>query len=182
VNAADWVRQNDEVYYVNGPIVTADVATIERLKALAAANPRRRARLCGHPAPGDSLHEMLIAHTRETYVRPHRHLHKSESYHVIEGEFDLVLFDDEGTVEQVVAMGDRASGRQFYCRLQRSVYHSLIFLTESVLFQETTNGPFDPSRTVFAPWAPADDTPDAREYFLTLQRLSAEWRASQRAS
>lgn len=178
MTAGDWVRQNDEVYYVDGPLVTADAVTIERLKAIAALNPRRRARLCGHPAPEDTLHEMLIVHTRDTYVRPHRHLGKSESYHVVDGAFDLLLFDEDGGLERVIAMGDRASGRVFYCRQQRGGYHSLVFLTDFVLFQETTNGPFDPSRTVFAPWAPADDAPEAAEYFAELQQLSARARPS----
>ena len=55
-------------------------------------------RLCAHPAVDDRLHEMVIAMARETYVRPHKHVNKSESVHVIEGLADAVLFDDAGNV------------------------------------------------------------------------------------
>ena len=82
--------QNPEVYYSDDAIVAVDDATIAELKRLAAQNPRLRSRLCTHPDPSDGLHEMLIVHHREAYVRPHKHLGKPESFHVIEGTAQMM--------------------------------------------------------------------------------------------
>ena len=86
--------QNPEVYYSDDAIVTADDATIAELKRIAAGNPRLRSRLCTHPDPSSGLHEMLIVHHREAYVRPHRHFGKPESFHVIEGTAQVVIFEE----------------------------------------------------------------------------------------
>src|SRR5687768_8037033 len=89
---------NDEVLIAATPIVTVSPADIEALKALALQNPRKRIRICTHKDTADPLHEMLIVHTRDTYVRPHKHLNKSESFHVIEGTVDVVIFNESGDV------------------------------------------------------------------------------------
>ena len=86
--------QNAEVYYSDAAIVTADDAVIAELKRIAAQNPRLRSRLCTHPDPSSGLHEMLIVHHREAYVRPHKHLAKPESFHVIEGTATLLTGPD----------------------------------------------------------------------------------------
>src|SRR6478609_9998623 len=85
--------QNPEVYYSDDAIVTADDATIAELKRIAAQNSRLRSRLCTHPDPASGLHEMLIVHHRQAYVRPHKHLGKPVSFHLIEGSARVVIFD-----------------------------------------------------------------------------------------
>ena len=76
-------------------------------------HPRSRIRLCAHPDVNDTLHEMLIVHEKGTYVRPHKHLNKTESVHIIEGSVDVVIFDDDGNITDVIQMGDYKSGRNF---------------------------------------------------------------------
>ena len=98
--------QNPEVYYSD---VTADDATIAELKRIAAGNPRLRSRLCTHPDPSSGLHEMLIVHHREAYVRPHKHLGKPESFHVIEGTAQVVIFEDDGRIREVLEMAPSAA-------------------------------------------------------------------------
>jgi cupin fold WbuC family metalloprotein len=149
-------KLNDEVLVAGGPIVQVSRADIEALQKQALGNPRRRIRLCAHPDTTDRLHEMLIVHTRGAYVRPHKHLHKSESVHIIEGEVDVVFFDDAGAVAEVVRMGDYGSGRKFYYRVGGPLYHTLLISSEFLVFHEVTNGPFRREDTVFAPWGPEE--------------------------
>ena len=80
----DARRINDEVYVSDGPIVKVSRDDVEELKRLAGRTPRQRVRLCAHHRAEDALHEMLIVLGRGTYVRPHRHVNKTESFHVIE--------------------------------------------------------------------------------------------------
>ena len=159
-------RVSPEVLYTEAPITTASRSEVEDFERLAQENPRKRMRLCTHASPSDTLHEMLIYHERGAYVRPHRHPAKIESTHVIEGEVDVVVFDDAGEVTQVLRMGDYASGRTFYYRMAVPVFHTLIIRSAMLVFHETTNGPFDRKATVFADWAPADDDVRGIEAFI----------------
>src|SRR5580704_9266068 len=93
--------ESAEVLYADERIVTIDAADIADLAGAAAVNPRRRIRVCAHRSVDDRLHEMVIVHTKDTYVRPHKHLGKAESFHVIEGEVDVVVFDEHGAVDEV---------------------------------------------------------------------------------
>lgn len=151
-----YFEQNSEVMYSKDVLTTLDQSNIQYFKVLSAKNSRKRVRLCAHPNQCDQLHEMFIVHEKSTYVRPHKHLGKSEATHIIEGLVDFVLFDDHGQIERVISMGDYASGKPFYYRMATPIFHTLIIRSEFLVFHETTNGPFNRSDTIFAPWAPND--------------------------
>lgn len=158
--------ESAEVLYPVDEIVIVDQGAVDRLKAKAHQNPRRRIRLCAHRSVDDVLHEMLIVHTRDTYVRPHKHLAKSESFHVIEGHVDVVLFTDGGAVRDVIRMAPFASGLPFFYRIDTPVFHTLLIRSDVLVFHETTSGPFRRSDTVFAQWAPEDSDLEATARFL----------------
>jgi cupin fold WbuC family metalloprotein len=99
---------------------------------------------------------MFIANTRATYVRPHRNLKKSKSFHIIEGSVDVVMFDDVGNIIEVIQMGDYSSGLTFYYRMAEPGYHTLLIRSDFLVFVEATEGPFRRSDTVYAPWAPEE--------------------------
>jgi cupin fold WbuC family metalloprotein len=148
--------KSDEVFQATGGIVQVRPEDVARVVAKGTTNARKRARLCAHPGPDDRLHEMLIVLDRGTYIRPHRHGGKAESFHVIEGELDVVVFHDEGSIREVVRMGPYGSGRAFYYRIMEPCYHSVLINTPYALFHETTNGPFNREDTEFAAWSPAE--------------------------
>jgi len=156
---------NDEVGYAADPIPRIDRSDIQAMVDRAVASPRGRMRVCTHRSPDDCLHEMLIVHTKDTYVRPHKHEGKSESFHVIEGLMDVVVFDASGGVTDVLELGDYRSGRTFYYRMREPLFHTLLIRSDVVIFHEITDGPFRPSDTVFASWEPPPHDEAARELF-----------------
>jgi cupin fold WbuC family metalloprotein len=165
---------NQEVLYTDEPVTKVTRHDVDVLKALARQTARQRSRLCAHPDAADTLHEMLIVHPNGTYVRPHKHPRKSESFHVIEGAADVVIFDEAGHVTEVMPMGDYASGRQFYYRMDVPYYHTLLISSDVLVFHETTNGPFRSSDTVFPSWAPEENDLPGRAHFLNdLKRAVA---------
>jgi cupin fold WbuC family metalloprotein len=166
----NWYSLNAEVFYSEADITVTNRADIELLKSLSKGNSRRRVRLCAHENPENSLHEMVIVHERDTYVRPHKHLGKSESVHIIEGLVDVVIFDDGGQIERVICMGDYLSGKTFYYRISTPSFHTLIIRSDFVVFHETTSGPFDRKDTVFASWAP--DHVDANSSRMFMAELN----------
>lgn len=149
-------KESDEVLYPEEDLVTLSASDLEELKRLALLNPRRRIRLCAHRNPQDSLHEMFIIHTNDCYVRPHKHLGKIESMAILEGEVDVVLFDENGDIERVIEMGEPSSGRLFYYRLDNPIYHTLLIRTQFLVFHEITEGPFIREMTEFPDWAPLE--------------------------
>jgi cupin fold WbuC family metalloprotein len=175
--------QNPEVYYSDDAIVTADDATIAELKRIAAGNPRLRSRLCTHPDPSSGLHEMLIVHHREAYVRPHKHFGKPESFHLIEGTAQVVIFEDDGRIRDVLEMAPYGRGVLCYYRMPEQVFHSILITSEWLVFHETTAGPFDPSRTAFPDWAPdGGDAAEVQVYVTRTGALAAEHLAHRHAS
>lgn len=164
--------QNSEVLYSDEPIVTAAQSDIRHLIRLSADNPRKRVRLCAHKDPQRLLHEMLIIHERSAYVRPHQHPGKSESMHVISGEVDIVVFDSQGGVSEVIEMGDYASGKIFYYRMEAPLFHMLIIRSDVLVFHETTDGPFKAGASEFPDWAPdGADAALAIAYVADLDRI-----------
>jgi len=162
---------SDEVVLATGGIVRVTAADVELLAERARTNARRRCRLCTHPDSRDRLHEMLIVLDRETYIRPHRHAGKSESFHIVEGELDVAIFHDDGALREVVKMGPYGSGRAFFYRLMENCFHSVLIRTPFALFHETTNGPFDRSDTEFAPWSPVEGDPEVRTFVEKMRAL-----------
>lgn len=149
-----------EVHQAKGPVVWTKRADIEFLKQQAAQSARGRSRICAHPGPDDRTHEMLVALRRDNYIHPHLHPGKVESFHVIEGLITVVIFEEDGRVSEVIPMGDFASGRPFYYRQTKPVFHTQIPESDFVVFQEVTQGPMTRD-TVLAPWAPPEG-PDGK--------------------
>ncbi|OGS40849.1 MAG: hypothetical protein A3J82_09320 [Elusimicrobia bacterium RIFOXYA2_FULL_69_6] len=155
-----------EVLYADEPVVRIRRDDLAPLIPAAAGNPPRRMRLCAHRSVSDALHEMFIVLAKDAYIRPHKHLQKSESFHVVEGRAEIVLFEEDGSLRQVIAMGDYSSGLCFYYRLADPCYHGLVVRSDAFVFHETTGGPLDPAQTVFAPWAPPEDALPLRAAYM----------------
>jgi cupin fold WbuC family metalloprotein len=165
---------NSEVYVAADPIVRIGGQDIAWLKQRLTESPRGRVRICAHPHPGDPLHEMVIALDHRTYIRPHRHRNKSESFHIIEGAVDVVILDDQGQVAEVVALREPGTGGAFFYRLHAPLYHTLQIRSACLVVHETINGPFAPDETGFAPWSPPESEIAAVEsYRAALTRAVA---------
>lgn len=151
-----------------GPEIRIGGAEVQRVKEWALASPMGRARLCLHGSREDPLQEMVLAFRREFYVRPHRQGGKEKSYLMIEGEIDLVFFNDQGSVVRRVRMAAGRPGLPFLYRFQASHWHTLLPQTSLAVLNETILGPF--SGTEFAPWAPANEDSEGIRRFLEQLR------------
>jgi|SRR5437773_9236685 len=166
---------SEEVLVADAPIVTLTRDDVAELKARASRNARRRIRVCAHRSVDDAVHEMLIVMVRGCYIRPHKHVGKSESFHVVEGSVDVVVFDEEGRVTKVLPLGDYASGDGFYYRSDVALYHTVFIRSAAAVLHETTRGPFRPSDNVVAPWSPDEtDTAAVEEFVAKLGCWSTE--------
>ncbi len=151
--------EGEGVFFGTDSIVKIGEGEINFLKEQALHNSRKSIRLCMHRDITDDVHEMFILHSKETYVRPHKHPGKDVSYHIIEGIADLVLFDEQGEIFDVIPLGEYGTGRKFYYRLNKVAYYTPFVRSDFLLFHETIRGPFQRSDTIYAPWAMVEGNP-----------------------
>ena len=164
MNPQKFREFNEEVFYPRLSPLQLGPDDFSDLKKQASGNPRRRARICCHQSPEDVLHEMFIVHAKDCYVRPHKHVDKAESLHVLEGEADVIFFDAEGVITEAFPISASDPGTDNFYRLETGIYHSLIIRSEFLVFHEVTKGPFRADQTVFPEWAPKEGT-DAQKRF-----------------
>jgi cupin fold WbuC family metalloprotein len=157
IGPTDLIEAKEGVYYSSSPLPMIDEGMIALLKQAARSVSRRRARFCAHPSADADQHDMLIVSHCETYVAPHRHLDKSETFVVLEGLVDVILFDQQGGLEKVIKMGPAFSGRPFFYRMPPGQFHSMFIETELLVFLESTKGPFRLEYRDHAMWAPDPD-------------------------
>ena len=169
------VQKSPEVFLAEGPISAIGESELNALRAAVKASVKRRARINAHPDGEDALHEMIIAIDPTSYIRPHKHPGKSEAFHIIEGEVDIVVFTEEGEIDRIVPLGPPGSGRSFYYRMSTAFFHTLIIRSDVLIVHEITNGPFRPSATVFADFAPDDREAEKAAAYQAelLRRVSA---------
>lgn len=148
------VRTSEEAFYAVGdgePIHICN-ADIEALKAIVHGCARKRVRICTHSNVDDALHEMFVCYTKETQIAPHKHVGKDETFYVMEGEMDFILYNDSADVKKIIRMGSAQSGLPFCIRVPRDTYHKVVLHSEYCLLHEATPGPFLREDTVWANW------------------------------
>lgn len=165
-----FTAEGPEVFYAKPGLVCAGAETVAWLIDRARQQPTQKARLCLHASPQSPVHDMIIVHGRDTYVRPHRHKLHGETLTVLQGEATAVIFDEDGGIGDLIAMRPIDAGGIAFYRMPAGLYHALVIDSEWLAFHETCQGPFDRSNSEFAPWSPPPaDTAAAQRYLGTLR-------------
>ena len=159
-------------FFNDQDILEVNLSLIKKLKEAASNDLSKRARFNLHKSHQDKVHEMIVVLHKDTYVRPHQHSNKTESFHLIEGSLVVIFFDDDGKIINQIKMSEPENKYPFIYRLSRDFWHMVIPLSEFVVFHETTNGPFIKGETKFPDWAPDDK--DTYEVEVFKQRIKNE--------
>ena len=136
-----------EALFNKSDVCVVSPTLIAELKEKAQVAPRRRFRLCMHRSHQDLVQEMIIVFCQDSHIPIHRHVgNRSESFHVIEGDLTVLLYDNDGTLVQEVKLGQPGSGRASIYRVSSPLWHTVRLESEFVVLHETGTGPFDPQR------------------------------------
>ena len=146
------IRTSEEAYYAVGELIFIGAEEIDTLKAEVNNCSRQRVRICTHPNVDAVLHEMFVCYTRDTKIAPHKHVGKDETFCVMEGDMDFIVYNDTGDVKRILHMGDPQSGKPFCVRVPMDTFHSVRLNSEFCVLHEATPGPFDRKDTVWATW------------------------------
>lgn len=166
----DWIEEQPDILRAGAdcPAVTAEI--IDELKRRAMVSPRRRARWCAHPDNDAETQEMVIVLAKDSCIPPHRHPGRAETLCVLEGRAKAWFFDEAGRVVRCLHMTPPTGHGTFLYRTKPEEFHALELETDFFVFLETTRGPFDPSSTEVAPFAPpAGDAASYRSFFAGLK-------------
>ncbi len=157
----NWIKESDEVYYTEDHVFTLTRDMLVFLVSTASNNARKQSRLCAHFDSSSSLHEMIIVHHKGNFIPPHKHLKKVESFHMIRGELAVVIFSEDGKISHVIYLSEK---KDVYYRLRENVFHTVVPLSEYVIFHEVTNGPFIKGDMITSPWFLENDDRSILKY------------------
>ena len=164
---------NEEVFIASDEIVHFGSREVDFIRRCALNNSRGRARICAHKESTDTLHEMLIGIRSDSYIRPHRHENKIESFHLVEGAADIVILKEEGDIQNIIELGP---DQNFYYRLDTPKYHTLLINSPVLVIHEITNGPFNPIQNNFASFSPPEGDHAAKNYIEGLRHKVKLWK------
>lgn len=132
-------------------------------------SPRRRIIRPYHRGNEDNLHRMFNAIQPGSYARPHRHLEppKAEAWIILRGKLLFVAFLDDGSIDRAIIL--EAGGERFGVDLVPGRYHTIVALEADTVIYEVKSGPYTRATDKeFAPWAPAEGTPEVEAYLAQL--------------
>jgi cupin fold WbuC family metalloprotein len=138
----------------------------------ASASPRLRMNYNLHSSPADNPHRFLNVLLHGTYIRPHRHAHppKPETFLVLEGAADVIVFDSGGSIAARHHLGTESpDGRVWGIDIPAGIWHTILARSERAVCFEVKPGPWEPaSDKEFAEWAPAEGDSTVAEYMRQL--------------
>ena len=141
---------------------------IDELIKRATKGARRRSNYNLHPVPEDPVQRLLVAAKLDTYFRPHLHETKWECAVVLQGAFDVFIFDDAGVITQKIRLGKSRDALGF--EIAARTWHGWLPVEEDGVFFEVKQGPYDPFRgTTFASWAPPEGDAAAPAFLARLR-------------
>lgn len=152
-------------------------AFLDELSTRARASERLRQHSNLHHSYNEACQRLFNAIEPESYIRPHRHMldPKVECLIAVRGLMTLVSFDDEGNVVRTYRFGvEKVDGKlpAVGVEIQPGTWHTVVANTPGAVLFEVKAGPFDPSQAKeYAPWAPAEGSPEAAEYLRRLHEL-----------
>ena len=104
-----------------------------------------------HTNDNADIHEMLMIHTKPTKVGPLKQLKTSLSYHIIEGELAIELFDEKGIKlkNYIVSNSNLNENVKTSIRLNAKQFRIVSSKSPFAIFLEVGSGPFKDSDTIW---------------------------------
>ena len=136
---------------------------IDTVIAQARLSPRRRMNYNFHPELSDPVQRLLNALEPWTYIRPHKHTTKEESFVLLRGTVLAVAFNDDGTIRDHAILSSKTGilGIEF----EENSFHMLTSLETGSAVYEIKEGPFVPhTEGSSAPWSPKEGTHEAKGF------------------
>lgn len=146
-------------------MIKINAELIDSVIGQARSSPRLRMNYNLHPELSDPVQRLLNALEPWTYIRPHKHTNKEESFVLLQGKILAVVFNDDGSIRDHAVLSQQTGilGIEF----EENSFHMLTSLQTGSAVFEIKEGPYVPhTEGSSAPWAPKEGSPEVR-MFLT---------------
>lgn len=143
---------------------------LNELSLIAKGSERLRTNLNIHETPDASVQRLFLAFEPGTYIRPHRHpeSHKWELFIILQGELDLLIFNDAGEIVDSVTLSDTATRA---VEIPPNTWHSYVSKQSGTLAIEIKEGAYLPtSEHDFLPSSPSENTAEVSAYYQWMKK------------
>jgi len=148
-------------------MIKINTELIDKVIEQARTSPRLRMNYNFHPELSDPVQRLLNALEPWTYIRPHKHTTKEESFVLLRGTILAVSFNDDGTIRDhaVLSQATRILGIEF----EENCFHMLTSLETGSAVFEIKEGPFVPhTEGSSASWSPKEGSPEAKGFLVKV--------------
>ncbi len=150
-------------------MIKIDDELLDQVTLKARVSPRLRMNYNFHSGPEDTMQRMLNAMEPGTYLRPHKHENpdKREAFLALRGSLCIIEFNDTGEIIEHTIL-DTSKG-SYGAEIPSRTWHSIISLESGSVAYEVKDGPYAViSDKNFATWAPAEGSPEVKNYLEQL--------------
>ncbi len=147
-------------------LITEELLDETTRKAKASARLRMNHNF--HDSMESAVHRLLNALEPGTYLTPHRHMDKEETYLILRGSLFAFFFDDDGNITDKTLLS-QAKGN-YGLEIPPRTWHSIVALEPGTMIFEVKSGPYVPlTPEEIAAWAPPpSDTEKVAAYMKHL--------------
>jgi len=142
-NKYDFIKQDlnakSLAFNILKDISCIDNALLNELKVIGTSQ-KTTIRLSLHSSPSEDLHNMIIFLLKNSNFNIHKHLKKTETYHIMEGSMFIIFFDEFGNITSKIKL---SKNDNLLCRVPRNQYHTTIVTSDYSIFHESRKGPFN---------------------------------------
>lgn len=144
---------------------------LDMVTSQAKENPRLRMNYNFHESMDASVHRLLNALEPGTYLPPHRHADKEETYLVLRGSLLAFYYDDAGNVIEKVCLNPLEG--KYGLDIPPCTWHSIVVLEPGTVIFEIKKGPYQPlPQEDLAAWAPlASDEEGVKTFLKRMQEV-----------
>lgn len=108
---------------------------------------KKRARICLHDSPEAKVNIMIISLSTESVVHKHFHRNGSETYIILSGRLLINTYND--IVKTGIYLDSDSRESTVIFQVPIGMVHDVKAISDHALYAEITEGPFDPSNTIF---------------------------------
>jgi cupin fold WbuC family metalloprotein len=121
-----------------------NASLLDKITESAQKNERLRMNYNIHKELTDPLNRMLNALEPGTVIPVHRHLHpfKNESFIILRGELDVLLYNDEGLLIETVTLNPEKGN--YGIDIPGEIWHSMNVKEKGTVIFEVKRGPYTP--------------------------------------
>lgn len=130
---------DNEIYRLKADSFSVSKFDIDRLKPEFSKANEHPTRLYIQKE-GALLLEEFVIYTSKSSIGVKLHVDTDRSLHILEGEVDVVFFDNAGNTLDVVELGEKTKGKFFCLRVPKGTLYSMVVKSDFLVSHEAMSG------------------------------------------